>query len=54
MLEQPICKLCKHEFKFHQSNDSGMTWFCEAGNCSCDNFYPEDSRSGQFDKYYLN
>lgn len=54
MLEQPICKLCGHSFGEHQSGDMGMTWFCEAGNCSCGSFVVDADRSSQYDKFYLN
>jgi hypothetical protein len=58
MLEQPICKICGHEFFFHRASEQGMSWWCVYGVageiCPCDNFYPENSRSEQFDKFHLN
>lgn len=36
----PNCRLCKHNFKWHQQV-AGALWYCEAGNCACDEFFPD-------------
>lgn len=35
-----LCKLCGHEFRWHQMSTYGV-WFCDyEDSCECTNFYP--------------
>ena len=40
-LDSIICKLCHHEFRYHQQTEDLKIWWCEAeSDCPCDEFFP--------------
>lgn len=36
-----ICYLCNHEFKHHNQGELSLAWWCDVGNCGCDEFVPK-------------
>ena len=35
-----LCYLCGHAFRFHNTTENLKLWWCDVGNCGCDDFIP--------------